>query len=314
MNDCAPVASASSWPAFTHDDARATLATVHLWTQMVGKTRLALSPRENHYWHVPLYLTSRGLTTSPMPHRSGTIEIAFDFIDHRLVAQTSEGATAALPLSPRPVAEFYRDYRALLRELDVHAKIWPVPTELPDPVRFDADREHASYDRAVMESYWSILVQVDRVMKRFRGRFLGKCSPAHFWWGGFDHACTRFSGRVAPQHPGGFPGLADHVTRESYSHECISAGFWPGTPGTSVNTPTFYAYAYPEPAGCPEASVSPRGAAYHFELREWILPYDSVRTAADPDAELLEFFQSTYDAASKLGGWDPALERAKTAR
>lgn len=309
MHGGAPETPVMAWPTLAPGEAHATLATVQLWTQMVGKTRLALSPMENHWWHVVLYVTARGLTTSPMPHGMRTLEIAFDFFDHRLTAFTNDGTTAMLPLSPRSVADFYREYRAMLRSLGIAARIYPMPSEFPNPVRFDLDREHASYDRAVIESYWAMLVQADRVLKRFRAGFLGKCSPVHFWWGGFDLACTRFSGRTAPPHPGGIPGLPDRVTREAYSHECISAGFWPGSPDAPVREPAFYAYSYPEPVGCRDASVLPADTIYHPELREWILPYESVRTAPDPDATLLDFLQSTYTAAARLGNWDRALER-----
>ena len=277
---------------------------------MVGKTRLALAPMQNHWWHVTLYLTARGLGTSPMPHRGRTLELEFDFIDHALVARTSDGATRALRLAPQSVADFYQQYRGLLHGLDIDVKIWPRPVETPSVTPFTADREHASYDADAAHRCWRALTQADRVLKQFRGGFLGKCSPVHFWWGGFDISCTRFSGRPAPRHPGGIPNLADRVTREAYSHECISVGWWPGGGGTPVLEPAFYAYAYPEPAGCPDATIRPAAAGYDRTLREWILPYEAVRRAADPDATVLEFAQSTYDAAAELGGWDrTALER-----
>lgn len=277
---------------------------------MVGKTRLALSPGENHWWHVALYVTTRGLSTSPMPcGERRTLEIEFDFIDHVLMARRSDGRKESLQLAPQSVADFYQRYRALLDALDVRVKIWPQPVEIPDPIRFPQDQWHASYDADAAARCWQILVQADRVLKTFRGRFVGKSSPVHFWWGGFDLAHTRFSGRRAPPHPGGIPNTPDAVTREAYSHECISVGWWPGGGGTPVLEPAFYAYAYPEPPGCPDATIRPAAAGYHDMLREWILPYEAVRRAPDPDAALLEFAQSTYRTAAGLGRWDGALER-----
>jgi len=300
---------AEAWPSLVLADWRETYTGLHLRTQMVGKTRLALSPMENHWWNVALYLTARGLTTSPMPCGGKTLEVELDFIDHSLIARTSEGATAALPLRAEPVADFYRTYRTLLRDLGVTLKIWPVPVEMPVTTPFAEDREHASYDPDAVQRCWRILAQVDRIFKEFRGRFLGKCSPSHFWWGGFDLACTRFSGERAPRHPS-VPQVADRITLEAYSHACISAGWWPGTPGFFEET-AFYAYAYPEPAGCPEAVVRPAATRYDPVLREWILPYDAVRGADDPAAAVMEFVQSTYEAAAALGGWDrQALERS----
>ena len=288
-----------------------TQTTLHRWTQIVGKTRLALAPMQNHWWQVALYVTARGLGTSPMPYAKGNIELEFDFLDHQLVARTSDGVTKSIALAPRSVADFYTDYLGLLAALGVDAKIWPVPQEMADTGHFAADRDHASYDADAAQRCWRILAHTDRVLKRFRGPFLGKSSPSHFWWGGFDLACTRFSGRAAPPHPGGIPHLADFVTREAYSHECISAGWWPGNVGGPVAEPAFYAYAYPEPAGCPEAAVRPAAARYHLALREWILPYEAVRAAPDPEGALLEFLQSTYAAAADRGGWDRGrLERA----
>lgn len=297
-----------AWPALPLDGWRDTYATLHLWTQMVGKTRLALSPAENHWWHVALYVTPRGLSTSPIPYGEGTFEVAFDFIDHQLVVRTSDGRIASTPLAPRTTAEFWSDYLAVLGSLGIHARIRPVPAEMPEVIPFPEDHVHASYDPDAAERCWRAMVQVDRVLKRFRGQFLGKSSPVHFWWGAFDLACTRFSGRPAPRHPGGIPNLPDYVAVEGYSHECISAGWWPG--GNGVEEPSFYAYAYPEPEGCPEAEVRPAAAHYNMALREWILPYEAVRTAPDPDAALLDFLQSTWAAAADLGGWNrAALER-----
>ena len=301
--------SGDKWPALPLAEWQETQATLHLWTQMVGKTRLALAPMQNHWWQVPLYLTSRGLGTSPMPYRDRMLEIDFDFIDHLLIARTSDGGVESLPLRPQPVAEFYGAYRGLLRALDVDVRIRPIPTEIPDPIiPFADDRVHASYDADSAQRCWRALAQGDRVIKEFRGRFVGKCSPVHFWWGGFDLACTRFSGRRAPRHPGGIPNIPDHVQVEAYSHECISAGWWPGS--GAVAEAAFYAYAYPEPPGCVDARVRPAEAYYHTSMRLWILPYDAVRAAPDPDAALLDFLQSTYEAGANLGGWDrAALER-----
>ena len=299
---------AADWPPLPLEGWRETFATLHLWTQMVGKTRLALSPMENHWWQVALYVTPRGLTTSPIPHGHRTFEVSFDFVDHLLAARASDGETRTLPLEARPVADFYRDYLALLQSLGIDVRIRPHPSEIDGAIPFPDDRVHAAYDPEAARRCWRVLVQADRVLKRFRGRFLGKSSPVHFWWGAFDIACTRFSGRPAPRHPGGVPNLPDYVAVEGYSHECISAGWWPG--GGPLAEPAFYAYAYPEPPGCPEAEVRPAAAYYHPELHEWILPYDAVREAPDPDAALLDFLQSTYEAAANLGGWDrAALER-----
>ena len=299
-----------AWPDLALDGWQGTFATLHRWTQMVGKTRLALAPMQNHWWQVALYVTARGLATSSMPLGEGALEIDFDFIDSVLVARTSDGATATLPLESRTTADFYAEYRAMLRSLGVEVRIWPMPSEIPDPVPFTGDRVPRSYDPEAARRFGQLLVQADRVMKEFRGGFIGKCSPVHFWWGGFDLACTRFSGRVAPPHPGGIPNLPDRVTREAYSHECISAGWWPGGGSLPVREPVFYAYAYPEPAGCPEARVRPAAAYYHDAMREWILPYEAVRQAPDRDAALSEFLHSTYEAAAGLGRWDrAALER-----
>lgn len=301
--------SGETWPALPLAGWRDTYLALHLRTQVLGKTRLALSPMENHWWQTALYVTARGLTTSPMPAGGRTLEIELDFHDHLLVARTSDGAVRTLPLRAEPIADFWAAYRGLLDDLGVAAEIWPVPVEMEVTTPFPEDREHAAYDPDAARRAWQALVQVDRVLGEFRGRFLGKSSPVHFWWGAFDIACTRFSGARAPRHPGGVPHLADRVTREAYSHACISAGWWPGTRG-GFEEPAFYAYAYPEPPGCPEAPVRPAAARYDTTLREWVLPYDAVRTAGDPDALLLDFLDSTYAAAASLAGWDrSALER-----
>jgi hypothetical protein len=275
---------------------------------MVGKTRLALAPPLNHWWHVTLYLTARGLTTSPMPYGVRSFEVDFDFIDHNLLIRTNEGATRALALVPRTVADFYREYTGILDSLGFRIKLRPIPSELEDTTPFDQDRRHGAYDPDYMSRSWKILSRTTRVLEQFRGRFLGKCSPVHFFWGGFDLACTRFSGRPAPLHPGGVPNLPDWAVREAYSHECISAGWWPG--GGPVQEPSFYAYSYPEPAGFAEAPVQPEAAYYHPELREFILPYEAVRSAPNPERILLQFFQTTYEAGASLGNWDrKSLER-----
>ncbi|HYL05095.1 MAG TPA: DUF5996 family protein [Thermoanaerobaculia bacterium] len=303
-------AIAEHWPGLPLADWQETFTGLHLRTQIIGKTRLALAPMENHWWQTALYVTPRGLTTSPMPAGADTLAIDLDFIDHSLIARTSAGATAALPLQAEPVADFYLAYRTLLRDLGIRLKMWPVPQEMPVTTPFPEDREHAAYDRDAAQRCWRVLVQVDRALKQFRGRFLGKCSPVHFWWGGFDMACTRFSGERAPRHPGGIPNLADFVTREAYSHACISAGWWPGTAG-GIAEPCFYAYAYPEPAGCAEAPLRPAAARYDSALHEWILPYEAVRVLPDPAAAVMEFLESTYEAAANLAGWNrQALERS----
>jgi hypothetical protein len=298
-----------AWPRLPLPEWSDTLDTLRRWVQLAGKTRLSLAPPVNHWWHVPLYVTARGLSTSPMPYREQRIEVEFDFVDHNLMVRTSVGETRALALGPRSVADFYREYVAILESLDVQAPIRPVPVELDDVIRFTDDDVHRCYDREYAARCWEVLSQVHRVMQTFRGRFVGKCSPVHFFWGSFDLACTRFSGRPAPVHPGGVPHLADSVVREAYSHECISAGWWPG--GDAVREPAFYSYAYPEPPGFGDTRVRPDAAYYSHDLREFILPYEAVRTANAPSRMVLEFFQSTYDAGADLGGWDRrALDRA----
>jgi hypothetical protein len=300
--------SQAAWPSLPLEEWKDTQTTLHRWVQMIGKTRLALAPPLNHCWNVTLYLTARGLTTSPMPYGSRTVEVDLDFLDHNLLVRTSDGATGSLPLVPRTVADFHRQYTALLQSLDLQVKIWPVPSEMEDALPFTEDREHRSYDPDAAQRCWRILSQTDQVLQQFRGRFLGKCSPVHFFWGAFDVACTRFSGRRAPLHPGGVPHLPDRIVQEAYSHECISAGWWPG--GGPVPEPVFYSYSYPEPAGYATAKVGPAAAYYNADLREFVLPYEAVRTADRPDATLLQFLQTTYDAGADLGGWDRrALER-----
>lgn len=298
------------WPELNYSDWKDTCATLHMWTQIVGKIRLTLTPWTNHSWHVTLYVTSRGLTTSPIPHGTDTFELRFDFVDHRLRILKSDGAERSIELEPRTVADFYKTVMTSLGELKLPVKIDVVPNEIENPIPFDQDEKHRSYDPEYANRFWRVLVQVDRVFKEFRSRFCGKCSPVHFFWGSFDFAVTRFSGRPAPPHPGGIPHLPDAVTREAYSQEVSSLGFWPGA--EVMPQAIFYSYAYPEPAGFAQANVKPTAALYNSQLREFILPYEAVRTAASPDEVLLEFAQSAYDAASLLGKWDRAgLEEKK---
>jgi hypothetical protein len=295
-----------AWPDLPYPAWRETAATLQLWTQIVGKVRLSLTPWVNHSWQVPLYVTARGLGTSPIPVGSEVLEIELDLLDHRLTARTSRGEARSFRLEPQPVAEFYRRTMAALESIGVTVRINQLPNEVANPIRFSEDRTHASYDAEAAQRFWRALVQVDRVLQLFRSGFLGKVSPVHFFWGSFDLAVTRFSGRRAPLHPGGVPGLPDAVVREAYSHEVSSAGFWPG--GDSFPRAAFYSYAYPEPEGYRKRPV-PAGAAFDETLGEFILPYDAVRSAADPDALLLEFLMRTYEAAADTGGWDrTALE------
>jgi hypothetical protein len=295
--------TAPVWPSLPLEEWKDTHATLHMWTQIVGKTRLALCPKENHWWHVTLYVTARGLTTMPIPHGTRVFEVAFDFIEHRLTLSTSDGDTRQIPLGPRSVADFYREYMAVLDDLGLSVRFRPVPDEVEHPIPFPEDRQHATYDPEHANRFWHVLLQADRILKRFRGRFLGKSSPVHFFWGGFDLALTRFSGRRAPARPG-----ADRMMQEATSHEEISAGFWPGS--GSVREPAFYAYAAPEPSDFAAAPVRPREAEYRRDISNFILPYESVRSAPAPDELVLEFFQSTYEAAADLARWDrAALDR-----
>jgi hypothetical protein len=280
-----------------------------MWTQVVGKVRLALAPHVNHWWQVPLYVTARGLTTSPIPYRDGVFELEFDFVEHNLVLRGGSGAPASLALEPRTVADFYAQTMAMLGSRGIEVRIWPMPVEVPDPIRFDRDVQHASYDRLHAHRFWRALTLVDAVFKEFRGRFVGKSSPVHFFWGSFDLAVTRFSGRPAPPREG-----ADAITREAYSHEVSSAGFWPGTGDIDAS---FYAYAAPEPAGFAQAGVRPAAARYHPTLKEFLLPYAAVREDPSPRGALMDFLQSTYEAAAELARWDraalelPAPEQAR---
>ena len=297
------------WPELPTAAWRETYETLHLWTQIIGKIRLARAPWLNHSWHVALYVTARGLTTSPIPDGVRTFEIDLDFIDHHLRISTSDGATRQFALAGKSVASFYAVVMAELAELGIHVKIDEMPNELPDPIRFSQDNRHASYDPDAVRRFFQILLNADRVFKQFRTGFLGKASPVHFFWGSFDLAVTRFSGRRAPRHPGGVPHLPDKVASEAYSHEESSAGFWPGS--GAIDYPAFYSYAYPEPAGFRTTRVRPDAASFSEALGEFILPYDAVRTAAQPDNALLEFLQSTYEAAANSAKWDrDALECA----
>ena len=303
------VSRSQPWPSLPLDAWSDTCATLHLWTQIVGKIRLTQTPWTNHSWHVTLYLSARGLTTSPIPYGTRTFQVAFDFIDHQVVVQSSDGGLASLPLQPQSVATFYRRLMEEMARLGLRVDIYRQPNEVPDPIRFDRDEAHRAYDPEYANRFWRILMQADRVFKTFRARFTGKCSPVHFFWGAADLAVTRFSGRRAPEHPGGVPNLPDWVAREAYSHEVSSCGFWPG--GGAVAYAAFYSYAYPEPVGFLTAEVRPEAAFYSNELREFILPYDAVRESDSPDDTLLDFLQTTYEAAATLGKWDRnALERS----
>jgi hypothetical protein len=300
-----------AWPDLPLQAWRDTCATLHLWMQIVGKVRLAQTAWINHSWHVTLYVTARGLTTSPIPYRDRAFEIDFDFVDHRLDVRSSDGRTAGFALEPMTVAAFYTRLQERMAELDLHVKIYAKPNEIEDPIPFAEDTVHRSYDGEAAHRFWRALVQAERVLTVFRARFIGKCSPVHLFWGAPDIAVTRFSGRTAPEHPGGIPHLPDRVTREAYSHEVSSCGFWAG--GGAIDYPAFYAYAYPEPPGFAQAAVAPAEAFYSPDLREFILPYDVVRQSADPDATLLAFLQATYEVAANLASWDrAALERSFT--
>lgn len=291
------------WPELPLEAWQDTYATLHMWTQIVGKVRLALTPKINHWWGVPLYVNPLGLTTSAIPYSGGDFEVQFDFVHHKLVVQTSHDTIRTLALAPRSVADFYREFEAALVSLGIAAKIWRMPVEIPDPIPFDQDIKHASYDSEYANRFWRILVSCDAIFNEFRAGFIGKASPVHFFWGSFDLAATRFSGRRAPEREG-----ADSITREAYSHEVISAGFWPG--GGDVKGAAFYAYAAPEPAGFAQRPVRPAEAFYHPQLKEFILMYDEVRQAASPRESLLAFLQSTYDAGADLAKWNrKELER-----
>ena len=292
------------WPSLPLESWEDTRATLHMWTQIVGKVRLALTPLVNHWWNVPLYVSARGLTTSSMSYEKMLFELEFDFIDHQLVLRKSDGAVKKLALVPRSVADFYQEFMSMLGAEGIHVKIWKMPVEIPNPIAFDQDQVHASYDREAARKFWRILASVEAVFHDFRSRFIGKSSPVHFFWGSFDLAVTRFSGRPAPDRPG-----ADRITKEAYSHEVSSVGFWPGS--GDVKEPAFYAYAGPEPEGFKEYRAQPAAASYRKDLSEFLLPYEAVRGAASPTRDLLAFCQTTYEAAATLAKWDrQALEKA----
>jgi Family of unknown function (DUF5996) len=292
------------WPALPWEEWKDTATTLHMWTQIVGKTRLSLTPLENHWWNVPLYVTPRGLSTWSIPYHDDLFDIEFDFIDHHLNVRVSSGESKSMALRSQSVAAFYAEYLGLLRSLDIDVKIWPEPVEVAEPIPFANDEQHVSYDKAYAHRFWSILRRCDTIFKRFRADFMGKSSPVHFFWGSFDLAVTRFSGRPAPPRP-----TADAITREAYSHEVISAGFWPGNGG--FGTAAFYSYTSPEPAGLANQQISPGSASYSNDLKEFILKYDDVRRAPSPDDAIFEFLQSSYAAGANLAGWDrAALERS----
>jgi hypothetical protein len=295
-----------AWPTIPVADWEDTRDTLQLWTQIVGKVRMANTPLVNHWWNVPLYVTDRGLTTSLIPRRDGGFEVAFDFVDHQLHITTTEDAERTMTLEPRSVANFYADFMAQLDDLGLHTAIWTMPVEIPGAIPFDTDEQHASYDAPKVRDFWLALVQMDRVFTDFRSRFIGKNSPVHLFWGALDLCVTRFSGRAAPLHPGGAPNCGPFVMHEAYSHEVSSAGYWPGGGGEGV----FYSYAYPEPSGYRDEPVTPDEVRYDDGLQEFVLPYELVRTSRDPDATLLEFLQTTYAAAANRAEWDRgALER-----
>jgi hypothetical protein len=292
------------WPALPFAAWKDTYATLHMWTQIVGKVRLALSPNINHYWGTTLYVTARGLTTSAIPYEAGIFEVRFDFIAHRLEIATSLGETRSFPLAPRTVAEFYAEFMREIESLGIHAHLWAMPVEVPRPVRFNLDVNHASYDSHYAHCFWQVLASIQPVFQEFRAGFIGKCSPVHFFWGSFDLAVTRFSGRRAPERPG-----ADKITREAYSHEVISVGWWPGD-GQIIKDAAFYAYAAPEPAGFKQSAARPAKAFYSPQKGEFFLMYDDVRASASPGRDLLAFCQSTYEAGANAGKWNRAeLER-----
>jgi hypothetical protein len=290
------------WPALPQAEWSDSCATLQLWMQVVGKVRLALTPAVNHTWNVTLYPTVRGLTTSPMPHGGRMLQIDFDFIDHALLLQTSDGGRATIALGAMTVAAFYGKVMAALDGLGASVRIWRMPVEIAEPVAFDQDFTHQAYDGEYVQRWWRVLLQATRVIEMFRARFTGKVSPIHLFWGALDLACTRFSGRLAPEHPS-MAGLADRVTRDAYSHEVSSCGFWPGAAGAEA---MFYSYAYPEPPGYAQSVIGPAQASFNAQFGEFVLPYEAMRQAADPDAALLEFLQSTYEAAANGAKWDRA--------
>ena len=297
-----PNRTTGQWPPLPQSAWSDTCATLQLWMQIVGKVRLALTPAINHTWNVTLYPTVRGLTTAPMPFGNRILQIDFDFIDHLLTVETSDGERRTIPLKPMTVAAFYRQVMDALESLGCPVRIWPVPCEIAQPIPFEQDQIHSAYDPEFARRFWHILLQTTRVFTAFRARFIGKVSPVHLFWGALDLACTRFSGRTAPEHPS-MPGLPDRVTRDAYSHEVSSCGFWPGAPGIEA---FFYSYAYPEPPGYREYAISPAEASFNPSFGEFVLPYEDLRRSPDPDEALLAFLQSTYDAAANCAYWDRA--------
>ena len=302
----APTRPTDVWPALPQAAWSDTCATLQLWMQIVGKVRLALMPTINHTWNVTLYPTVRGLTTAPMPHGTRMLQIDFDFSEHVLLLQTSDGDRRTIPLEPMTVAAFYQQVITALDELHTPVRIWHMPVEVAQPIPFEQDNTHQAYDPEYAQRFWRVLLQTTRVFTIFRARFTGKVSPVHLFWGALDLACTRFSGRPAPTHPS-MPGLPDRVTRDAYSHEVSSCGFWPGAPGIE---PIFYSYAYPEPPGYAQSSIAPAQAHFDSTLGEFVLPYEAMRQSADPDSALLQFLQSTYDAAANCAHWDRAALEA----
>ena len=294
------------WPALPLESWRDTYDTLHMWTQIVGKIRMRLTPLVNHWWNVPLYVTARGLTTSCIPYGNRSFELRFDFIHHQLILETSDAIVKTLSLEPRTVADFYTECFAMLRSADIEVKIWPMPVEIPDPIRFDQDTQHSSYDPESVNKFWRILLSADAVFQHFRAGFVGKSSPVHFFWGSFDLAVTRFSGRKAPPREG-----ADAITREAYSHEVSSVGFWPGA---GIAGPAFYSYMAPTPAGFSDAKVLPAAAHFDAALGEFLVMYDDIRASASPSEALLSFCQSTYEAGALAANWDrESLERNPSA-
>jgi hypothetical protein len=300
------------WPSLPFAEWQDTYATLHMWMQIIGKIRLAQTPLVNHWWNVPFYVDARGLTTSLMPTGSRGFEMRLDFIAHELVVETTDGRRRTVALAPRTVADFHAEVMSVLESMNIHPRIWTTPVEVDTPIAFEKDTVHRSYDARYVERLFDILVQSQRVLERFRARFLGKCSPIHFFWGSFDLAVSRFSGRLAPPHPPG-PNMPETITREAYSHQLCSAGFWPG--GVVFPEPIFYSYAYPEPFGFAAAPLRPAEAHYDEQLQEYVVPYDAIRNAPSPDDALTAFLDSTYEASAELGHWDrEALDRDWTAR
>ena len=306
MTTSATDSSPHVWLPLPIADWQDTYQTLHLWTQIIGKIRLALAPKINHWWHSTLYVTPCGLTTSTIPDGTRNFQITFDFLKHQLLIETSDGITKAIALAPRSVADFYRAVMSSLQEIGIEVKIWTMPQEIADPIPFEQDEQHAAYDAEAAQRFWQILMQADRLLTVFRAHYAGKCSPVHFFWGSFDLAVTRFSGRRAPEHPGGVPNMADWVTRDAYSHEVSSCGFWFGSKSIEA---LFYAYAYPAPEGFKDYPIQPQEAFYSTDMQEFILPYEAVQQADNPDAKVLAFLQSTYEVTANLGHWDrTALE------